>query len=1349
MMGSILFLAFAGLQAPSQSPVPQLEVGGPAEWESLSLDDPALVQGYRTVSMHLRPKSDGKVTISALSFDFDVFLRVENQAGDILEEDDDGGVETNARLVVDVRADRNFRVLVASKSGEAGSFLVSCQPGEQPALSRAVSVTAAVGFYDGAAGNALARGEPASAAAHLEKKGAFLLEQSRVEDAEEAWDSARDLWAEAGDKKREAAATLELGRLAKTLGNAAAAEERFARALATYRAIPNAAGEARALLAIAEARVAAGDLAAGTSRYGESITAAMGAGDFECAALALDGLARARRASDDRPGEQTALAELGDLWRDRRQFEKARASHERAREIALEIGDEAAAGRAWSALGEDWHAAREETHARECFEKALEIGRETGDRVTEAAALEGLGKIAFGARDYRGALRFHERQAEAAGADPVQSCRATLLTGICHQALGDDARARACLEAALLQARTAGLHLQEAEALDRLSLIEQQAGRLDEAEAHRLRAIELRSRSNETLRLAFSEGERLFHLGELAQAQAAFEECLEVERSSRDPWCRMVALLRLGECLEKRGRYAEAIRCSSEMLELTRILGCRLDEIEALERLGMQYRGVGALEGALEHLEEALSIAREVGDSGQVLDTLNGVAAVRFDLDQHEHALAAHREFLDLARAAGMPLGEAVAQNNIGLVYWETGRHEESRQPFETAVQQASELQAPQFLAEFQGNLARTLRKLGDRERAIDLATKSLETLGAPDSGDPRKSLIPLEALAGLSLDAGDVEGAERLLARAAELLEEARLEAQAAPDEVGVNPWLLCLPWDRFGQDAVRLLDLEGGREPAARFELLGEGFRLADRARARQLTGGIVEHRRGTRSKEAVAVHGQWKKSLADLQGVHRAMSAAIREGLASEEVDRLRREAEARRKQADELGLALREISPHDAALDMPEGVGPEAVRKAAIGKGCALVEYAEGDEDLFAYVLTEKNLVLVDLGGRAAADLTVQRYLDFLTRKNPPGAAEIAKVGHELFRQLLAAPLAAAGEGIERLLIVPTPSLAVLPFDALVVEAKPDVRGFGDLVFVIDRCEVDYSPSASILTELSARGPRKSIGKMLVLADPVYPSESPVIESSAPKAGASHSLLAGRRRGLDGEEFRRLEQTREEAFAIASVLVDPTETEALARLSHLHADRSGSLHARVIDLHLGTEATGARLSGNLRPYEILHLAAHGWIDGLAPRKTGIALSWTGSGAYEGLFTIAEASGLDLDANLVVLSACDTARGAILAGEGVESMACAFLRAGSRGVVASLWHVTDQVAAETMKSFYAGIWDRKAGKPPAESLHAAKLALRRGSSSRGLSIGQAAGGNEGHPSGWAPFIYIGPPR
>lgn len=98
-------------------------------------------------------------------------------------------------------------------------------------------------------------------------------------------------------------------------------------------------------------------------------------------------------------------------------------------------------------------------------------------------------------------------------------------------------------------------------------------------------------------------------------------------------------------------------------------------------------------------------------------------------------------------------------------------------------------------------------------------------------------------------------------------------------------------------------------------------------------------------------------------------------------------------------------------------------------------------------------------------------------------------------------------------------------------------------------------------------------------------------------------------------------------------------------------------------------------------------------------------------------------------------MVLSACNTALGAIRAGEGIESLARAFIYSGARAVVASLWQVGDRAAAETMARFYEGYL--KKGLPPAQALREAKLALRRG-------YVKFPGSTS--PASWAPFIWIG---
>jgi CHAT domain-containing protein len=118
-------------------------------------------------------------------------------------------------------------------------------------------------------------------------------------------------------------------------------------------------------------------------------------------------------------------------------------------------------------------------------------------------------------------------------------------------------------------------------------------------------------------------------------------------------------------------------------------------------------------------------------------------------------------------------------------------------------------------------------------------------------------------------------------------------------------------------------------------------------------------------------------------------------------------------------------------------------------------------------------------------------------------------------------------------------------------------------------------------------------------------------------------------------------------------------------------------------------------------------------------------------------------------DLDADLIVLAACDTARGRVVRGEGVHSLASAFLVAGSRSVVAGLWSIDDPNAPEMMIDFYRLQMEKRL--PPAQALRCAKLALRHSHTARGSPIqpreNDGAIAVEANPYYWAPFIYIGP--
>ncbi len=159
---------------------------------------------------------------------------------------------------------------------------------------------------------------------------------------------------------------------------------------------------------------------------------------------------------------------------------------------------------------------------------------------------------------------------------------------------------------------------------------------------------------------------------------------------------------------------------------------------------------------------------------------------------------------------------------------------------------------------------------------------------------------------------------------------------------------------------------------------------------------------------------------------------------------------------------------------------------------------------------------------------------------------------------------------------------------------------------------------------------------------------------------------------------------------------------------------------------------TMAETSSLKGsNLSQYRYLHFATHALIGADLPyiREPALVLSLSNTGKEDGFLTLSEILQLRLDADTVVLSACNTASGNYIPGEGIAALSRAFMYSGSRSVVASLWEVADESTAILMESFYRYLFE---GKAKAEALRLAKIDLR------------AQGFND--PYFWAPFILTG---
>jgi CHAT domain-containing protein len=237
-----------------------------------------------------------------------------------------------------------------------------------------------------------------------------------------------------------------------------------------------------------------------------------------------------------------------------------------------------------------------------------------------------------------------------------------------------------------------------------------------------------------------------------------------------------------------------------------------------------------------------------------------------------------------------------------------------------------------------------------------------------------------------------------------------------------------------------------------------------------------------------------------------------------------------------------------------------------------------------------------------------------------------------------------------------------------------------------------------PSASVLLaerkELAHRPPARNLA--IVLADPVFQREDPRVARGGP--GTQPTVpAAGALRGGEPESLvhlNRLRFSRQEALAIAA-LAPP-----------------GAV-ATELDFAAGRDLA---LSGRLRDFRYVHFATHGIFDSERPDLSGLALSRVDPAGkpVEGVLRLRDIYDLDLDADLVVLSGCQTALGKEIRGEGLLGLTRGFLYAGAPRVVASLWWIDDRATAELMAAFYRGLWQENLR--PAAALRKARLALAR---------------------------------
>jgi tetratricopeptide (TPR) repeat protein len=669
-------------------------------------------------------------------------------------------------------------------------------------------------------------------------------------------------------------------------------------------------------------------------------------------------------------------------------------------------------------------------------------------------------------------------------------------------------------------------------------------------------------------------------------------------------------------------------------------------------------------------------------------------------------AKAALDEAIASATAAQDEFSVASARLAAGVLATRVRDYTTAIAQLERAAAQFGQLADSGSIAIVQQQLATVQLATGDAARARASANAALRRHRR--IGERRMEFEGLQLLAAIAAHERDWTGAARSLAEARDMLRRGEQLPEWRASLLNTES-RIALARGQLDEAERLTRDFLAGRDSAqhaaryqARMRLADVHARRGDAARAEReamAAADELERWRATLSDEELRVRVFEASPWDDNDGgasVARVLGAMARAGRA--EAALTLAERRRARELLDRLALAAALRAGHDTATAANGGarrpgrpLRADELLAALPDRRTALVQYVVGPQGAptTAFVLTRGR----DVHAVAAPPVDSLAPLVARLRALMESGSDPAPLARRLGAALLDATVAALPADVDRLVIVPDGALHNVPFDALQL---------ADSRFVLERFAVSLAPSASVAAAAWRTGATRDRGTMplrlLALGDPVF-------------AGAASARD-------DGDQRDVLRSAFTEAGGLPRLEASGREARRVAR------------YAPDADLRLRDAASAAFLKrAPLERYRVIHLATHALVDDRTVARTALALA-PGDGE-DGFLGAGDLVALRLSADLVVLSACRTAGGVVVGGEGIQGLTAPLLQAGARAVVATRWPIGDRSTLALVDDFYAAL---ARGLAAGDALRAAKLAaLRRGAPA----------------SEWAAFTLVGDPH
>ncbi|HEY9613446.1 CHAT domain-containing protein, partial [Allocoleopsis sp.] len=597
-------------------------------------------------------------------------------------------------------------------------------------------------------------------------------------------------------------------------------------------------------------------------------------------------------------------------------------------------------------------------------------------------------------------------------------------------------------------------------------------------------------------------------------------------------------------------------------------------------------------------------------------------------------------------------------------------------------------------------NIGKAYDELGEKQKALEYFNQSLPIFRVV--GDKRGEAATLYNFAYLELNRGNLSAALTRIEAAINIIED--LRTKIASQELRASYFATVQGYYEFYIDLLMQLHKTN---PSKGYDV--QALNASERARARSLLELLTEAHANIRQGADPKLLEQERTLQQHLDATEQRRIQLLSTQYTNKQLAEIKQQQDSLNTQLEQVQEQIRRTSPRYASLKYPQPLTLSEIQQQVLDDNTLLLEYSLGEDRSYLWAVTKTSINSYELPKRADIEKAAQSFYENTGKQKAPEQRGLGAVPREdslevttKLSQILLSPVAGQLAG-KRLLIVSDGALQYLPFAAL---PTPDSIGKDkNPVPLIVNYEIVNSPSASTVAIIrqDTNGRRLAPKKVAVIADPVFSKDDERLKTSVGATTGGLPLQSANLNDLDslaltrsatetGVTFQRLPFTRKEGDRILS-LIPNTQSQSAFDFA---ANRA--------------TATNPQLS----QYQIVHFATHGILNSQNPELSGVVLSLVDEKGtpQNGFLRLNDIFNLNLPAELVVLSACETGLGKEIKGEGLVGLTRGFMYAGAPRVMVSLWSVADEGTSELMSRFYKKMLQDKL--QPAAALRAAQIEM-----------------------------------